>query len=120
MSLSRVPRHSWRALSPPSPPIRAIQDAVCEAYGVSLVDLVSQRRQASVVTARHVAMWLAYRHTPLSYPTIGRAFGDRDHTTVMYGVGRVEQRMAEDDVFAYRIRRLEASLDDRADVRRVG
>jgi len=65
-------------------------------------------------------MWLARWHTPLSYPDIGRSFR-RDHTSVMYGVSRVEQRMADDDAFAARVRKLAASLcNERVDTRGMG
>lgn len=51
---------------------------------------------------RQLGMWLCRRLLGRSYPEIGRAFGDRDHTTVMHGVARVEKqlRMTPDEVWA--------------------
>lgn len=126
MSLAKVPAQArYAARLPPGPSIREIQDAVCEAYGVSRHDLLSQRRQAALVTARHVAMWLSRWHTRLSYPRIGMQFGREgvgmDHTSVMHAVNRIEERMRDDDVLAARVRRLAALLervDD--DARRTG
>jgi chromosomal replication initiator protein len=111
VSLAHVPAQA-RSVEPPplGPSIRAIQDAVCEVFGVSWVDLISNRRAGPVVHARHAAMWLARWHTFASYPEIGRAFR-RDHTSIIHGVSRVEERMARDDVFAARVRKLAAALD---------
>jgi chromosomal replication initiator protein len=45
-------------------------------------------------------MWLARHTTPASFPAIGRAFGNRDHTTVMQACRRVDALMAADREFA--------------------
>ena len=82
----------------PSPTIRDIQRAVCRRYaGITLMDLVSCRRGEDVHTPRHVAMYLAKALTLKSYPTIGVAFGDRDHTTIIYGVKKIRRLSMRDD-----------------------
>jgi len=63
---------------------------VCRISGVRKVDVLSIRRDRNMVQARQVAMWLARRHTALSYPTIGRLIGGRDHTTVMHALRKVD------------------------------
>ena len=56
----------------PSPvSVVAIARLVSEHYGVALNDLTSHRREASLVKARQVVMYLAHQHTGLSYPRIG-------------------------------------------------
>ena len=75
--------------------LREIQSTVARHYGVSVIDLCSDRRARKVVWPRHVAMYLGRELTAHSLPSIGRAFGGRDHTTVMHGIGRVESRMAD-------------------------
>lgn len=72
-----------------SPTIKAIQVAVCNAAGVSMMDLVSPRRVKHLIRARHVAMMLCKRLTGRSYPEIGRRFGGRDHTTVLHALEKM-------------------------------
>lgn len=55
-------------------------------------EIVGHRRKASIVNARHVAIGLCRERLGyLSFPQIGRLFGGRDHTTVMYAAKRVER-----------------------------
>jgi len=65
--------------------------ACSKRYRVSLQDILSQRRNARVVRARQVAFYLAKRLTSRSLPDIGRRIGGRDHTTVLYAVGKIER-----------------------------
>ena len=66
--------------------VNEIVRAVCEVRGVRRNDLLSHRRQRFIVAPRHEACWLARELTLLSYPEIARQIGDRDHTTIMWGV----------------------------------
>jgi chromosomal replication initiator protein len=84
----------------PGASIQSIQDAVCRHFRVTHLDLCSRRQGRAVSRPRHVAMWLARHATAASLPEIGRAFGDRDHTTVMAALRRVDARMAADAAFA--------------------
>lgn len=81
-----------------SPTIVAIQALVAERHRVCLRDLLSRRRSRSLALPRHLAIWLARHITPCSLPEIGRAF-DRDHTTVMHAIARVDRLMVEDSMF---------------------
>lgn len=57
-------------------------------HGVSVNDLLSRSRGRRLARVRHAAMYEVARRTRLSLPQIGRAFGDRDHTTVLAGLRR--------------------------------
>jgi chromosomal replication initiator protein len=81
--------------------IESIQQEVCRYSGISMAELKGDRRTKRVVVPRQVAMYLARELTDASLPAIGRAFGGRDHTTVIYAVQKVERQMADEgEVFA--------------------
>jgi chromosomal replication initiator protein len=70
--------------------IEEIQRRVAEHYGIRIADMHSARRARAVARPRQVAMYLAKQLTPRSLPEIGRKFGGRDHTTVMYAIRKIE------------------------------
>lgn len=74
------------------PRVAAIVRAAAAISGFSAVDIVSVSRVQAVVTVRHAAILIARRLTQFSLPRLGRAFGDRDHTTVMHALARAEER----------------------------
>ena len=78
--------------------ITDIQRLVASRMGVTMCDLLSDRRAPA--RSRQIAMWLTRHLTPASFPAIGRAFGNRDHTTVMQACRRVDALMAVDPAFA--------------------
>jgi chromosomal replication initiator protein len=55
-------------------------------------------------------MYLARRHTNLSFPELGREFGGRDHSTIQHGYHRVEEELVDNPDLAYKIRLIEQSL----------
>jgi chromosomal replication initiator protein len=91
--------------------IEEIQNKVAQHYDIHLTDLSSARRARAVVRPRQVAMFLARQLTRRSLPEIGRKFGDRDHTTVMYAVSRVGELMAQDGAFAEDVAALHRLLE---------
>jgi chromosomal replication initiator protein len=66
---------------------------VARHYGVSRADLLSQRRHRSVVWPRQIGMYLAKQMTSRSLPEIGRRFGDRDHTTVLHAIRKIDKEL---------------------------
>ena len=65
--------------------LSTIIDAVVDASGVPRTEVIGRRQQAKTVRARQLVCWLAKEYTPMSFPEIGRSFGDRDHTTIIHG-----------------------------------
>jgi chromosomal replication initiator protein len=76
--------------------VEDIQRAVCGHFRLSNAELLSKDRHKSVAFARHVAMYLCRQRLGASFPELGRAFGNRDHTTVMSAVRRVEALRSKD------------------------
>lgn len=67
-----------------------IQRAVCHHFKLTERELCSKDRHKSIAFARHIAMYLCKQRLKASFPEIGRAFGNRDHTTVMSAVRKVD------------------------------
>jgi chromosomal replication initiator protein len=80
--------------------IEEIQKRVAEHYRIRTSDMHSARRARAVARPRQVAMYLAKQLTSRSLPEIGRKFGGRDHTTVMYAVQKIEELRATDSSLA--------------------
>ena len=77
-----------------------IQKRVAEHFKIRISDMSSARRSRAVARPRQVAMYLSKQLTSRSLPEIGRAFGGRDHTTVMHAVRKVEELSRLDTAFA--------------------
>jgi hypothetical protein len=71
--------------------IRSIIIAAARHYNLSELEIKSVRKQAQLVRARQVAMFVAKMITEASYPFIAKHFGGRDHTTCMHAVNKISQ-----------------------------
>jgi len=91
--------------------IEEIQRKVSEHYNIRLSDLIGPRRVRTIARPRQVAMWLSKRLTARSLPEIGRRFGNRDHTTVMHGVRRIEELKTHDSQIAEDLELLRRALE---------
>ena len=78
--------------------IETIQRLVAHKYSLDVKDLKGQQRTAQIALPRQLAMYFACVMTELSSTDIGRAFGGRDHTTVLHARKKI-QKMLEDDPF---------------------
>ena len=79
--------------------VEHIQTTVARFYGTRLKDILSKSRRADIVTARQVAMSLAREFTSKSLPEIGKAFGGKNHATVLYSQRQVNKKMNRDKRF---------------------
>ena len=93
--------------------IEVIQGEVCRYYGVTLGEMVGDKRTRRIVRPRQVAMYLSRELTDASLPAIGRSFGDRDHTTVMYAVQKVARQLSEGDELLNDVEALTSRLTGR-------
>ena len=100
-------------LKPRRRTVREIQEQICEAFGISLDQLLSPSRGAAVTWPRQVAMYLARELTDQTLPAIGREFGGRNHTTVMHACRRTAERIAADRGAYETVRRLSEQLGGR-------
>jgi chromosomal replication initiator protein len=70
--------------------IEQIQKTVAAYYNVRVSDLLSAKRDRKITLPRHIAMSIAKQLTSHSLPTIGDAFGGRDHTTVLHACKKIK------------------------------
>jgi chromosomal replication initiator protein len=68
---------------------------IAQHLGFDVEALCSKSRLRPLVTARQIAMYLFRDLTDLSYPSIARLFGGRDHTTVIHAVEKIQRQMGE-------------------------
>jgi len=73
-----------------------IMKKICHYYNVRMSDLLSPRRSRNIARPRQMAMYLSKNMTSRSYPEIGKQFGNRDHTTVMHAVRKIEELKSQD------------------------
>ena len=91
--------------------IEEIQKRVAEHYNIKQSEMHSARRAIAVARPRQIAMYLAKHLTTRSLPEIGRKFGNRDHTTVMHAVKRIEELQGRDPDLAEDIVLLKRTLE---------
>ena len=90
--------------------VEDIQRVVCHHFKLRSTDLLSKDRHKSIAFARHVAMYLCKQRLKCSFPELGRAFGNRDHTTVISAVRKVEALRTSDPEVRAHLEALERKL----------
>ncbi|MBF0168766.1 MAG: hypothetical protein HQL45_14160 [Alphaproteobacteria bacterium] len=94
--------------------IAAIKDAVASEFGVSVLDIDSDRRSQSVAIPRFAVIHLAKELTRHSFPTIGRCIGDRDHSSAIHGFRKAADMLANDRRFKRAYTRAKKKLETSA------
>lgn len=77
--------------------INDIRQAACAMFRLAEGQLDSTSRERSTVYPRMLAMYFCRQHLGASFGEIGAAFGDRDHTTVMHAVRKIQDRLDRQD-----------------------
>lgn len=95
-----------------APTIDQVKRATCQAFGVTKTDLESARRTRTIVYPRQMAMFVCRKLTTRSLPQIGKYFGDRDHTTVLYAIRKIEERLSDDATLRSDVAKLERAVED--------
>ena len=73
-----------------------IQEKVANFYKISVADMISKKRPKEIAYPRQIAMYLIREITGKSLPAIGKEFGGRDHTTVIYAHKQISDKMKTD------------------------
>jgi len=77
--------------------VELIQNLVASHFNLNIKELLSPRRSRSLARPRQIAMYLAKQHTTNSLPDIGRKFSNRDHTTVIHAVKKINELLKNDN-----------------------
>lgn len=91
---------------PPPGAIAVIQAAIVDEYRLPVSAMITKLRRRGYAWPRQEAMFLVREITDLSLPQIGRAFGNRDHTTVIHAIARTTERLRGDPELAERLDRI--------------
>ncbi len=86
--------------APPVVDVQKIQQEVAKRFNVDVCDIKGKCRSKEIVIPRQVAMYLARQLTETSLPAIGKAFGGKDHTTVLHACKKIEEKLTKDKSFA--------------------
>jgi len=76
-----------------------IQEKTAGFFNISKSELLGISRSKEIVMARQAAMYAAREITQMSLPAIGKAFGGRDHTTVLHSCKKIEEKLKNDPSF---------------------
>ena len=90
-----------------------IIETVADQYGTSPEEIIGKKRSQEIAMPRQIAMYICRKMTSLSTTNIGRAFGGRDHTTVMHGCDKIADAMNADFAFKKRVEELIARIENR-------
>ena len=93
------------------PTVQAVVNYICSTYHIDEDVLRGQSRGREVVTARQIAMYLMRRMICMNLVDIGKEFGDRDHTTVLHSLDKVEKQMRSDPAFAEMVKQITTNIN---------
>ncbi len=100
-----------------TPDVLDIQKEVASYFELPVESLRGKRRTSSVALARQVAMYLTKQLTHLTLVEIGRRFGNRDHSTVLYACTRISERTSADSAFDELVDRIRRNVVGTSDQR---
>lgn len=88
-----------------------IASIVSDTLGVALSDMIMKNRKIDVSEARQLCWLLLQRKCALSLSAIGRYFGGRDHTTILYGIEHIQNLLdAGDEVVTAKYEKIQNAL----------
>ena len=77
--------------------VELIQNLVASHFNLNIHELLSPRRSRVLARPRQIAMYLSKQYTTNSLPDIGRKFSNRDHTTVIHAVRKIDELIKKDN-----------------------
>ena len=90
--------------------VESIQNLVASHFNLNIQEMLSARRSRSLARPRQMAMYLSKQYTTNSLPDIGRKFSNRDHTTVIHAVKKIDELMKKDNEIRQHITELKKKI----------
>lgn len=87
-----------------------VMESTSRYYSVSVQDMVGNSRVREILFPRQIAMFLGKKYLRMSFVRLGELFSNRDHTTVMNAVGKIDDRMQNDPQLLREVRAIEREL----------
>lgn len=87
-----------------------IKTVLCRQLNVSIKDMNSNKRTASVSRARQISMYLIREMTGISFPKVGECFNGKHYTTVKYACEKIEEEMKRDETFRRMVQEIENKI----------
>lgn len=84
---------------------------VCDMYSIKPTQLKGTRRDASLVKARHLCMYILKEDLKATLVDIGNLLGGRDHTTIMHGVSKIRTLIEEDPLLRDELKQIKDVLE---------
>ncbi|MCG8404755.1 MAG: chromosomal replication initiator protein DnaA [Phycisphaerales bacterium] len=103
-----------------------IEQSVATFFGLTPADLHTSRKSRTIALARNIAMYLARKHTDLSFPEIARLMGNKNHTTVLLACRRIGKYLEEDaevtwqNIAGPQSRKIQSLIESQEEQLRVG
>lgn len=92
--------------------VQNILKTVASYYDIKVSDIKSKRRTREISTTRQIAMYLCREHTKLSLPEIGRQFGGKDHTTVIFSHKKISSSIKENNDLKASVREILSLIEE--------
>ena len=89
-----------------------IKKKVAKKFNIKVSDLESSKRTREIAYPRQIAMYLCRELTELSYPQIGKYFGNRDHSTVLHAYEKISDEVKSNNDVKIMINDLISSIKD--------
>ncbi|MDA1208625.1 MAG: chromosomal replication initiator protein DnaA [bacterium] len=88
-----------------------LMESTSRYYSVSIQDMVGTSRVHEILIPRQIAMYLGKKHLGITYVRLGEIFSNRDHTTVMNAVSKIERKAHNDPNLLREMRAIERELE---------
>ena len=112
-SVTRAVRDMFKDTTDILPSAGVIIEEVCKFYNIEEEALRGQSRSKETVMARHIAIYIIRNMTKLSLKDIGKEFQNRDHTTVLHSIERIESLSKSNPEIAEVIKDIRSNVNDR-------
>jgi len=91
--------------------VQNILKTVAAFYDIKVSDIKSKRRTQKISHTRQIAMYLCREHTKSSLPEIGKQFGGKDHTTVLFSHKKISNSIKENNILSDSIREITKQIE---------